>query len=289
MTVYNLGSINADHVYAVPHLPVAGETLAATALQRGLGGKGANQSVAMAQAGAKVVHMGAVGPDGAWATERLQQLGVDCSAVATVSTPTGHAIVCVDPGGENQIVLFPGANRALPDQVLAPLQHCGAGDWLVLQNETNLQCKAAQIARQRGARVAYSAAPFTVEAVQNMLGLCDMIIMNAGEAAQLSRALGCDMGQLPVPVVVVTRGAEGADWHDTRNAQQISMPAHKVQPIDTTGAGDTFAGFLIAALHAGASATAALQLASAAAALKVTRPGTADAIPSMAQVQAFMA
>lgn len=289
MTVYNLGSINADHVYAVPHLPVAGETLAATALQRGLGGKGANQSVAMAQAGAKVVHMGAVGPDGAWATARLQSLGVDCGAVATVATPTGHAIVCVDPKGENQIVLFPGANRALPDTVLQPLQNCGAGDWLVLQNETNLQCEAAQLARQRGARVAYSAAPFCVEAVQNMLALADMIIMNAGEAAQLSAALGCDVGQLRVPVVVVTRGADGADWHDTASATQISVPAHKVQPVDTTGAGDTFAGFLLAGLHAGASATAALQLASAAAALKVTRPGTADAIPSKAEVQAFLA
>lgn len=288
MTVYNLGSINADHFYAVPHLPVPGETLAAMTLTTGLGGKGANQSVAAARAGADVVHIGAVGPEGQWAIERLARLGVDVSCIAAIETPTGHAIICVDPAGENQIVLYPGANRVISPAQLDVLDDAGPGDWLMMQNETNLQAEAAERAHARGVKVVYSAAPFDVRAVQAILPHTDLLLLNAIEARQLAQALGVPVSDLPVSRIVVTKGADGAEWHERDSGETVSVPAFNVVPLDTTGAGDSFAGYLVAALAEGADAEAALRLASAAAAIKVTRAGTADAIPARAEVDEFL-
>ncbi|SDN82656.1 ribokinase [Lutimaribacter pacificus] len=289
MTIYNLGSINADHFYAVPHLPGAGETLAAMTLATGLGGKGANQSVAAARAGADVVHIGAVGPDGGWAVDRLAQYGVGTERIARIGTPTGHAIICVDPAGENQIILYPGANCALTSDQLTVLDAAGPGDWLMLQNETNLQQEAAERARANGVKTAYSGAPFDVAAVQAMLPHTDLLLLNAVEARQLAQALGLVVGDLPVSQIVVTKGADGAEWHGTGSGETVSIPACPVVPVDTTGAGDTFAGYMVAGLSQGLVPEAALRLASAAAAIKVTRAGTADAIPARDEVDTFLA
>ncbi len=288
MTIYNLGSINADHFYAVPHLPAPGETLAAMDVTTGLGGKGANQSVAAARAGADVVHIGAVGPDGGWAIDRLAQYGVQTHAIAQIDTCTGHANICVDPQGENLIVLYPGANRALGADQLAVLDTCNPGDWLLLQNETNLQVQAAERARTQGAQVAYSAAPFDVAAVQAVLPFVDLLLLNAVEARQLSKALGVAVTDLPVPQIVVTKGADGAEWIGRDTGETVSIPAQKVAVVDTTGAGDTFAGYMVAGLSQGMTPKDALRLASTAAALKVTRAGTADAIPTRDQVAALL-
>lgn len=289
MTIFNLGSINADHFYAVPHLPGPGETLAALTLSTGLGGKGANQSVAAARAGTQVRHLGAVGPDGAWAVARLAALGVDTAGVATVDQPTGHAIICIDKTGENQILLYPGANRAVSRSVLAALSEGMPGDWLMLQNETNLLVEAASAARKRGLQVAVSAAPFDPSMVREILPFTDLLLLNVVEARQLTQAMGVALTDLPVPQIVVTKGAEGAEWHDLRVRESVSVPAHSVAVVDTTGAGDTFAGYFVAALSQGAPADQALHLATAAAAVKVTRAGTADAIPLRADVEALLA
>lgn len=286
MTIWNLGSINADHVYLLPHLPAPGETLAARSLSTGLGGKGANMSVACARAGSTVRHLGAVGPDGAWAVERLRAYGVDTAHVATLDTPTGHAIIAVDAAGENTILLFPGANRALPpDHVAAALENAAPGDWLLAQNETNLQVEAAQIAKSRGLRVAYAAAPFDAEAVAAMLPHADLLLLNEVEAAQLQDRTGRAPQDLGVADVVVTLGARGARWHHGGEAAPI--PALRVTPVDTTGAGDAFTGYVLAGLDRGEPMADALALAARAAALKVTRRGAADAIPTRAEALAY--
>lgn len=290
MTIYNLGSINIDHFYAVPHLPSPGETLAASGYRQGLGGKGANQSAAAARAGARVVHIGAVGPEGGWAVERLAGWGVDVSHVARLDTPSGHAIINVDDAAENTIVLFPGANRAMPESlVAAALAGAGPGDTLLLQNETAHQALAARIGRDRGMRVLYSAAPFDVGAVRSVLQNVSVLAVNAVEADQLCAALGLPLDRLPVPQLLVTRGAEGAEWHDLARGETVRQAAFKVAAVDTTGAGDTFAGYVAASLDAGLSPAAALRRAAAASAVKVTRPGTADAIPDAAEVDRFLA
>ncbi|WP_438990141.1 ribokinase [Lentibacter sp.] len=285
MTLFCLGSINLDHVYEVPHLPAPGETLLAKSHSTGLGGKGANQSVAAAQAGARVVHIGAVGPDGAWATSRLKALGVDTTHIAEVTAPTAHAIITVDPKGENAITVFPGANiKQSLTRLKAALLTAKRGDMLLLQNETNLALEAATLARSLGLTVLYSAAPFHAETTKTLLPLTDILILNAVEMKQLSKAT--NTAGLPPETIVVTEGAKGG--YALTSKGKTRFPAFPVTALDTTGAGDTFTGYLAAALHEGQSLQDALHLAAAASALKVTKRGTADAIPPRAEVEAFL-
>lgn len=285
--IYTLGSINADYIYRVPHLPAPGETPAATHLSRELGGKGANQSVAVARAGVRVSHIGAVGQDGGWAIHALEGFGVDCTHIARVDAPTAHAIINVDPAGENAIVIYPGANQ---EQSLTRLDmaltHAEPGDYLLLQNETNLQAEAAELAKSKGMTVVYSAAPFAADAVQAVLDHVDILVMNAVEAAQLTAALGISAADLPVSALIVTRGADGADW--IAQGQTTHVPALPADPVDTTGAGDCFIGYTIAGLDEGLSPQDAMRLGAAASALQVQRPGTAGAIPSRADVNALL-
>ncbi|MCB1365837.1 MAG: ribokinase [Rhodobacteraceae bacterium] len=285
MAIWNLGSINADMVYAVPHLPGPGETLAATGPERFLGGKGANMSVAAARAGAHVCHVGAVGADGRWAIERLMEYGVDTRHIATVPGPTGHAIVAVDPAGENQIILCPGANRAISDDMLGrALAGAAAGDSLLMQNETNLQSQAARMGRDLGLKVCYAAAPFDAAAVHAVLPCLDFLILNAVEAGQLQAATGMHPSALPVRHVIVTRGARGVRHFDTNSGESRDFPAIPVTAVDTTGAGDTFAGYVLAGLDRGMPMAQAIGLALRAAAIMVTRHGTADVIPDLKDV-----
>ena len=293
MTVFNLGSINIDHVYRVPHLPRAGETLAAEGYTRTLGGKGANQSIAALRAGARVVHVGAIGAADGWTAAQLSALGLDLGSIARVDAPTGHAVIAVDPAGENSILIFPGANRAQDEGAIeAALQGAQAGDCLLLQNETSHQVEAAPAARARHLRVFYSAAPFDLEALQAVLPHVTHLLVNAVEAEELVRATGKPLDALPVEAVIVTRGGEGADWiapGGEPGAEPIRVPAVKVDPVDTTGAGDCFAGALVAALDDGMSPEQALRYAAAAAAIQVTRPGTATAMPDRGEVEALLA
>lgn len=170
MAIWNLGSINADLFYSVPHLPAAGETLASLDHRKGLGGKGTNISVAAARAAARVCHIGAIGKDGTWAKSRLLEYGVDTRHIREVSTPTGHAIIATDRAGENNIILFAGANREIADaQLQGALSEAARGDWFVCQNETNKQAEGAALARDLGLRIAYVAAPFDPDAVADVL------------------------------------------------------------------------------------------------------------------------
>ncbi|MBP0483301.1 ribokinase [Sagittula salina] len=286
--IYNLGSINADLFYALPHLPQPGETLASQSFSRGLGGKGANMSVAAARAGARCAHIGAVGADGAWAVQRLMEYGVDTRLIRTSEEATGHALILVDAAGENAIVLFPGANRALSEMDLAlALSEATAADIFLCQNETNLQLEGAERASALGMRVAYAAAPFDAEAVRAVLPLLDLLVLNEVEARQLEAATGRAADTLPVRDVVITLGAKGCRWHNTDTGATQDFAAPKVTPVDTTGAGDTFTGYLLAGLDRGMPMAQAIGLAQKAGALMVTRHGTADVIPDLKEVQAF--
>lgn len=287
MAIWNLGSINIDHVYRLERLPRPGETIAARGYSVGLGGKGANQSVAAAQAGALTRHLGAMGMGDDWVIDRLRAAGVCTADVQRLpEAATGHAIILLEEDGENAIVIHPGANRALsPDWLARVLAPIGSGDSLLIQNETNGQIEAARIARAAGARVIYSAAPFEIEPLRAILPLADILALNAGEAERLFAEIS---GPLPVAGLLITRGSEGAEYRDLRRGESHVQPAFPVEVVDTTGAGDTFAGYFAAALDRGDPVPEALRLASAAAALKVTRPGAGDAIPSLPEVTAFL-
>lgn len=284
MAIFNLGSVNVDHFYDVPHLPVAGETLAANGYATGLGGKGANQSVAAALAGATVVHIGCIGPDSDLLLKKLRSFGVDCTHLAQIETPTAHAIINIDPHGENAIVIYPGANEKQSlTRLETALSGAVAGDILLLQNETNLTVEAAKIAQTGNMRVIYSAAPFDADAVKRILPHIDMLVMNEGEAAQLEFALG----QIALPERLITHGAKGAVWYG-QNHQTHEQPAFSATPIDTTGAGDCFIGNLAAGLDQGLKIPDAMRRAAAASAVQVTRKGTADAMPSAGEVDKFL-
>lgn len=287
MAIWNLGSINIDHVYRIARLPQPGETLAAQGYQVGLGGKGANQSIAAARAGSATRHLGAISAMDDWVIGTLDGNGVDTSAIMRLEAEaTGHAIILLDDTAENAIVIHPGANRALTgDWLHGALEGIAPADTLLLQNETDLQPQAAAIAAQKGARVIYSAAPFELAALRAVIGAASIIALNEGEANQLFAAMP---GDLPVEGLLITRGAEGAEYRDLTTGESHYQPAFKVAALDTTGAGDCFAGYFAAALDQRMAIPEALRLASAAAALAVSRYGAADAIPTRAEVEAFI-
>jgi len=284
--IWNLGSINADKFYALPHLPGPGETLAATRFDQGLGGKGANMSVAAARAGARIEHIGAVGQDGKWAVERLLEYGVDTRHVAILDTATGHANINVDQDGENNIVLFAGANHGITDQMIgAALTEASPGDVLLMQNETLGQSYAAKTAKTLGLKVAYAAAPFVAEAIMSIMDQIDLLVLNEVEEAQLREATGKKLHDLPIADIVVTLGSDGCKWASNTAKTTETYAAYKVEPVDTTGAGDTFTGYLVAGLDRGMDMPAAIDLASKAGALMVMRHGTADVVPDLKEVQ----
>lgn len=288
MAIWNLGSINIDHVYRLPHLPKAGETIAATELSQGLGGKGANQSIAAARAGAKTWHLGAMSTADQWVIQQLTDSGVIIDHIQRLTdTATGHAIILLDAQAENSIIIYPGANRAQDQlRLLAAAEQLDARDTLLIQNETNCQVEIAKAAKSKGVRVIYSAAPFDIDAVRAVMPHTSILAMNAGEAEALFATLQDD---LPVEALLITRGSEGAEYRDLRSGEISRQAAFRVQPIDTTGAGDTFAGYFAAMLDQGADIPAALRMAAAASALQVTRMGAGDAIPTIDEVNAFLA
>jgi len=288
MTVFNLGSINIDLVYTVPHFPAPGETLTTLDYQRMLGGKGTNQSIALARAGGTVVHIGAAHGEDGWIRDEMRAAGVNISAVQASRTATGHAVVSVSADGENQILLWPGANHAIDmTDAIATLDTARDGDWALLQNETCGADEFVAAARARGLRIAYSAAPFDAAVTARLLPHTDLLVINEVEAAALAYMLGMPASAADIPHLVITRGGNGADYYGADGT--LHQPAFAVTPVDTTGAGDCFFGYLLAGIAAGRDMASSLRLASAAAALQVTKPGAAAAIPTHTIVDDFLA
>ena len=291
MTIFNLGSINIDLVYTVPHFPAPGETLTTLDYRRMLGGKGTNQSIALARAGGAVVHIGATHAGDGWIREEMRAAGVDISALQTCQTATGHAVVSVSRDGENQILLWPGANHAIDiNEAIATLDRATQGDWALLQNETCGGDEFVAAARARGLKIAYSAAPFDAEVTARLLPHTDLLVVNEVEAAALTEMLGRPAAA-GLPHLVITKGRDGADYYGEHDGEGDSLhqPAFKVSPIDTTGAGDCFFGYLLAGIAEGSDMASSLRLASAAAALQVTHHGATAAMPTRGAVDEFLA
>ncbi len=287
MAVFNLGSINIDLVYRLSHFPAPGETLASRSFMRALGGKGANQSIALAAAGAQIFHIGATHPEDSWLLAEMRQRNVDMTHVQASDEPTGHAIVMVNDEGENQIVLCPSANRNIDmANALAALDSATPEDWVLLQNETNGAHEFVAAAKARGLKIAYSAAPFEAEIALALLPDCDLLVVNEGEAAALMAATGREADALGLEHLVITYGGDGAEY--IGKAGRFRQDAFTVNAVDTTGAGDCFFGYFLAGVASETPIETALNEASAAAALQVTKPGAADAIPQRHEVLAFI-
>ncbi|MAM59759.1 MAG: ribokinase [Salinicola sp.] len=285
--IYNYGSINIDHVYRVPHLVRPGETLSSTSLHRVLGGKGANQSLALARAGGCVVHWGRLNEGDRWALAPLSRAGVDVADIELTDDASGHALIQVDDAAENAIILYPGANHGFDDGRLGSLVDSAApGSWILLQNECNDAGKMLRLAAGKGLSVAFNPAPLSVEIADLPLDLCQLLFLNRGEAAALvgqeesvdsDTLLEALATRLPEVEVVLTLGGQGA-CHQHRG-ERVMLAAHKVEAIDTTAAGDTFIGYFMAARQRGDDVEQALRLATTASALCVQKAGAEPSIP----------
>lgn len=267
--VWVLGSSNVDVVVRVARHPSPGETLIGGDPVTAFGGKGANQAVAAAVAGARVRMVGAVGEDaeGIAYRERLAAFGIDVAGVRAVPGPTGRAFIAVADDGENTIIVSPGANAAVGEADLAALDGMAPGDLLLLQLEVDLGivAEAARRAAAAGARVVLNVAPYA-DLPADVLALADPVVANESEAALLAAAGGAPRE------LVITRGDAGSSWG------ALDVPAERVERVvDTTGAGDTFCGALAAALAGGADREAAMRAAAAAAARSVEREGAQPA------------
>ena len=268
--ILNIGSLNLDYVYAVPHFVEAGETLLSGRRDVFPGGKGLNQTVAAARAGAEVYHGGAVGADGDMLLDLLQNAGADVSAVARVDVPTGHAIIQVSPKGENAIIILGGANRAVsPETVETALSKVDAGDILLLQNEINGLGSIIRRAAEKGLRILFNPAPMEAAVKDLPLELLDTLIVNEGEGKALAGDMDALIAAYPHQKILLTQGSRGATlWN---GSELLFQPAFPVKAVDTTAAGDCFLGYYAAALAEGLSYAHALRLAAAASALAVQK------------------
>ncbi|MCY7296090.1 ribokinase [Alteromonas sp. a30] len=297
MMVINLGSINVDHVYQVPHFVEPGETLASTGYQQLLGGKGANQSIALAHALANsdetVQHLGLVNEAQCHIKQDLIREQVDCRYVKISEKPTGHAIIQVNESGENAIVLFAGANHDIQtDLVQQAIDEAPEGAWLLTQNETNAIGDAMRMAKEKGMKVAFNPAPMNDSVKQLPLNLVDLFIVNEVEAEDISGTR--ELAQIetffkqhyPNAAVIITLGKAGAVM--IKGGERIQVPAFEVEAVDTTAAGDTFIGYFLASYMKNNNAQKALTQACAASAIAVTRPGASPSIPKAEEVHAFL-
>jgi len=291
--ILNFGSINIDHVYQVPHFVQPGETLPSTQLTTGLGGKGANQSVAIAKAGMAVSHVGRVSKTDHWAVEMMSSAGVDMTNTKIVEEPSGHAIIQVDDNGENAIVLHGGANQGFTRQKLEDIFVSNRdADMLLLQNETNLIEDAIELARTLNIKIAFNPAPMTSEISELPLQYIDTLIVNRGEAEILTNQIKVDdivsqlVSRFPLTKVVLTLGENGAMLIDSSSVIHVNSP--KVEVVDTTCAGDTFVGYFLAGLTNRLEYLDALNQACYAAALAVTKSGAIASIPNLDEVTAFL-
>jgi len=289
-TVLVAGSANLDFVVRAPHVPGPGETVLGRGMTTHPGGKGANQAVASARAGGAQTRMlVALGNDAYAATLQasLDAANVKLDIVRVADQATGTAFICVADTAENAITVAPGANEALRPEDLPALDGVSH---LLLQLETPIETVRAyaQKARASGVTVVLNAAPARA-LPDELLAAVDILIVNEGELATLSGIdgrVGDALARIRVPCVIVTLGARGSCARE--NGHFFLQPAFRVQPIDTTGAGDTFCGALVASLSRGAALPAALRFASAAAAIASTRLGAQSSIPTRDEVEQFL-
>jgi ribokinase len=288
--ILNFGSLNIDHVYGVDAFVTPGETKLTTSLEIFFGGKGNNQSVALVRAGAQnVYHAGCVGLDGQGLVKALQTEGVQTQYIHVSHELTGHAIIQVNTTGENCILIFGGANRAITrTHISTTLAHFNAGDILLIQNEISMLPFLIETALKRGLHIYFNPAPFTREIERYPLTEIHTFMLNQHEAADLlgiddsSSILSRFKTRFPNSRILLTLGEAGVYYQDA--SQTLYQPAYSVKAIDTTAAGDTFIGYFIAQEQSGDSLSTTLARATKAAALCVTQCGATNSIPHHTEI-----
>ena len=293
MKILNYGSLNIDYVYQVPHIVQPGETISSAGLSVFSGGKGLNQSISLARAGAPVYHAGFIGEDGGFLLDVMRESGVDVRFVRTCVERTGNAIIQVGDSGQNSILLFGGANQTNTkeriDEVLSAFE---PGDILLMQNEVNLLSYMLEKADEIGLKVALNPSPYNewIEACD--LSTVSYFLINEVEGAQMTgrtdpdEILNAIMARYPDSGVVLTLGKNGVVYCDARG--RFRQDIFDLKVVDTTAAGDTFTGYFLAGMLMNQPVPDVLRDASAASALAVSRKGAAPSIPYRTEVENFL-
>lgn len=284
-----MGALNYDHVYGMKHIVAPKETAASLRLETACGGKGLNQSIALAKAGAAVWHGGMVGEDGALLVETAAGYGVCTDFIRTVPGRSGHAVIQVDQEGQNAIVLYGGSNQCLTKAYMQEtLLAFGRGDCLVLQNEVNMGGEILAQGAARGMEVALNPSPFGTEILNWDLSKVSLFFLNEVEGEQMTgkqepeEMVSALCARYPAATVVLTLGEKGAMYADRE--RKFFCPAVLVRAVDTTAAGDTFTGYFLAARAKGFSPEQCMRTAAQASALAVSRQGAAPSIPVWEEV-----
>ena len=290
MKVLNFGSLNVDYVYSLHHIVQGGETILSSKMEVFAGGKGLNQSIALAKAGVPVQHAGLVGDDGQILLDTCMQYGVDTSHVRKLDVKGGHTIIQVDENGQNCIILYGGTNqmqsKEFIDEVLADFSE---GDYLILQNEVNLLAYMIDQAYARGMKIVLNPSPFDDRLKECDLSKVSYFLLNEVEGEQITGSADPDeilvklKEQFPDAKFVLTLGSRGAVYDDGQ--QKVFQDIFKVKAVDTTAAGDTFTGYFIAGLLEDLPVEKTLRMAAKASSIAVSRPGAAPSIPSRAEVE----
>ncbi len=292
MKLLNFGSLNYDYVYRVAHIARPGETIASAQMQTFPGGKGLNQSIALARAGMNVSHAGMVGEEGDELLQICADNGICTDYIRKISGKSGHTIIQVDDEAQNSIILYGGSNqcitREFADEVLS---HFSKGDYLLLQNEISELPYIIEQAAKIGMKIVLNPSPYN-----GKIELCDLsriscFLLNEIEGEQITgeHEPGMILGQMqkkyPQSAVVLTLGEKGAVY--AKDEYLCKQGVFRVNPVDTTAAGDTFTGYFVAAVLSGEPIEKALRLASKAAAVTVMRQGAATGIPTREEVDAM--
>lgn len=292
MKILNFGSLNLDYVYQVEHILIPGETLSSSDRTIFCGGKGLNQSIALAKAGITVYHAGMVGEGGEILLETCRENGVDTRFVRKIDGPCGHTVIQVDKDAQNCILLFGGANRSITrefvDEVLAFFEK---GDIILLQNEINELDYIIDKACEKGMMIILNPSPYDKALDRCDLSKVSLFLVNEIEGYQITgekepEAILAKVRSIyPKAKIVLTLGSEGAVYQDENKAYRQGI--YKVKAIDTTAAGDTFTGYFIASILENMPVEEGLKLAAKASAIAVSRQGATASIPLREEVQAF--
>ena len=294
MKILNIGSMNLDMVYQLDHIVQPGETEASYGMNVFLGGKGINQSVAAAKAGAEVYHGGMIGEDGQPFLDACAEFGVDARYIRKVEGKSGHAIIQIDKNAQNSILLFGGANQKLTEEYVdSVLADFAAGDILLLQNEVNLLPYIVDKAWEKGMQIALNPSPFNESLNAVDMGKISIFLLNEVEGGQITGLREPDailaklLETFPGAKIVLTLGKDGAVYADAR--QKHFQPIFPVKAVDTTAAGDTFTGYFLACLCEGMEIPEMLKRSAKASSIAVSRPGAVPSIPWRKEVEEALA
>lgn len=289
MKVLNFGSLNLDYVYQVDHIIIPGETQSTKSRNMFCGGKGLNQSIALAKAGIPVYHAGQIGEGGEILLKTCEKNGVHTDFIKKVNGPSGHTVIQVDKNGQNSILLFGGANRSITrefvDEVLGNFEK---GDLLLLQNEVNELDYMIDAAYEKGMMIILNPSPYDSALEACDLSKVSLFLVNEIEGFQITgekepeKILAKIKEMYPKAKIVLTLGGDGSVYQDETGIYKQGI--FKVKAVDTTAAGDTFTGYFLSSILDGIPVEEGLKLAAKASAIAVSRPGATDSIPLKEEV-----